>query len=85
MITGVAAYSLAKEWLGKKIDVEHIDKLKELQNDLKINPAGEGGEFETFVIDSPMHKKSIKIIKAEKLCSEHTGTLKIKEIILVDK
>ena len=82
IIVGIAADSLDEKWLGEEIDSEHINRLKELERDLKINPAGEGGEIETFVIDSPMHKKSIKIIKAEKLFSEHTGIFKIKKIKL---
>ncbi len=27
----------------------------------KIHPAGEGGEFETFVLNCPLFKKSLKV------------------------
>jgi diphthine-ammonia ligase len=61
IITGVAAYPLTKEWLGKKIDVKFIEKVKILNEKYKIHPAGEGGEFETFVLDCPLFEKPLKI------------------------
>ena len=32
-----------------------------LYNRYKINPAGEGGEIETFVLNCPLFKKELKI------------------------
>ncbi|MBU1136032.1 MAG: diphthine--ammonia ligase [Nanoarchaeota archaeon] len=61
IIVGVFAYPLGKEWLGKKIDKEFIEKTKTLKKIYKINPAGEGGEFESFVINCPLFKKKLKI------------------------
>ena len=47
---------------------------------------GEGGEFETFVIDSPLFKKSIKITKSDIICdSENSCQLMIKEVKLIEK
>jgi len=57
IITGVFAYPLDEKWLGKIINKEFINKTKQY----KINPAGEGGEFETFVLDCPLFKKSLEI------------------------
>ncbi|KKK89003.1 hypothetical protein LCGC14_2737520, partial [marine sediment metagenome] len=34
---------------------------KTLNKKYKINPAGEGGEFETFVLYCPLFKKELKI------------------------
>jgi len=61
IITGVAAYSLDKSWLGRKIDKEFIEEVSELKRKYKIHPAGEGGEFETFVLNCPLFKKELKI------------------------
>jgi len=61
IITGVAAYPLTKEWLGRKIDKKFIKDTEELFEKYKINPAGEGGEFESFVLKCPLFKKKIKI------------------------
>ena len=78
IITGIAAYPFDEKWLGKKIDANTIKELQELQNKFKINPAGEGGEYETLVLNSPMHKKRLEIIEVEKQYSNHYGTLKLK-------
>jgi len=61
IITGVFAYPLDKKWLGKKIDKQFIKDVKNLYNKYKINPAGEGGEFESFVLNCPLFKKPLKI------------------------
>ena len=42
-----------------------------------INPAGEGGEIETLVIDSPLHKQAIKIIKSEIEYDNYSGIFKV--------
>ena len=69
IITGVAAYPLDESWLGKVIDKKFISDAKELQNKYKINPAGEGGEFETFVLDCPLFKRPLKV-KNKKISGE---------------
>ena len=62
IITGVFAYPLGREWLGRKIDRKFVKDVKELNKKYKINPAGEGGEFETFVLNVPgLFKKELKI------------------------
>jgi ABC transporter with metal-binding/Fe-S-binding domain ATP-binding protein len=60
IITGVFAYPLGKEWLGKKIDEDFVEEMKELEKKYKINPAGEGGEFESFVLNCPLFKKKLE-------------------------
>jgi len=61
IITAVAAYPLNKSWLGREIDKRFIDEVKQLKEKYKIHPAGEGGEFETFVLNCPLFKKELKI------------------------
>lgn len=61
IITGVAAEGLDKSWLGKEINPQFIRDVKELHKKYKIHPAGEGGEFETFVLDCPLFKRGLKI------------------------
>ncbi|MBU1252215.1 MAG: diphthine--ammonia ligase [Nanoarchaeota archaeon] len=66
IITGVAAYPLDGSWLGRIIDKKFIKDLKPLVEKYKINPAGEGGEFETFVLAAPgLFKKSLKVTDAK--------------------
>ena len=61
IITGVAAYPLDEKWLGREINRDFVDKAVDLSNKHKIHIAGEGGEFETFVLDCPLFKKSLKV------------------------
>ena len=69
IITGVFAFPLDEKWLGRKIDKKFIDEMKKLNEKYKINPAGEGGEFESFVLNCPLFKKELKI-KNKKIFGE---------------
>ena len=61
VIVGIFAYPLDKKWLGKKIDKKFIEEVKQLKEKYKIHPAGEGGEFETFVLNCPLFKRKLKV------------------------
>ncbi len=61
VITGVFAYPLDESWLGKEINEEFIKKAIILNKEYEINPAGEGGEFETFVLGCPLFSRKLKI------------------------
>ena len=61
ILSGVFAYPFNKSHVGKKIDEKFINELKKLQEEYQINPAGEGGEFETLVLNCPLFKKPLKI------------------------
>jgi len=63
IITGIFAYPLNKSWLGRIINKKFIDEVQILKEKYKIHPAGEGGEFETFVLDCPLFKKPLKVKK----------------------
>ena len=65
IIVSVSAYPLDKSWLGRKIDKKFIEEVKELYEKYKIHPAGEGGEFETFVLNCPLFKKKLKVTSKE--------------------
>ena len=86
IIGSIAADGLSKEWLGKKIDNEMIEKLKTLHEKNKINIAFEGGEAETLVLDAPLYKKKIKIEEYEIVMeNEYTGRFVVKKAKLVGK
>jgi len=61
IITKVAAEGLDDSFIGRKIDKKFIKEITELQKKYQINPAGEGGEFETLVINCPMFKSRLKL------------------------
>lgn len=68
VIVGVFAYPFDKSWLLRVIDDNFISEVRELNNKYKIHVAGEGGEFETFVVDCPLYSKELKIIDKEIFC-----------------
>lgn len=74
IIIGVFAYPLNEKWLGRKIDNNFIDDIKLLNNKYGINPAGEGGEFESFVLDCPLFRKDLKIINFKDYGSKNSWT-----------
>jgi diphthine-ammonia ligase len=63
IIVGVFAYPLDESWLGRQVDNKFIEDAKKLSSKYGINIAGEGGEFETFVLDCPMFKKGLYVKK----------------------
>jgi len=86
IITKIAAEGLSKNWLGKKISTKTIEHLLKLKEKFAINVAGEGGEFETFVLDCPLFKKKIKLLDYEIIEeSAHVVELKIKKASLIEK
>ncbi len=67
IITAVQAYGLTEKWLGTKISRDNIEEFLATCNKYSISPVGEGGEFETFVINSPIMKKRISIVRSRKI------------------
>jgi asparagine synthase (glutamine-hydrolysing) len=65
ILVGVFAYPFNKDWVSRKIDSKFIEEMKKLNEKYKINPAGEGGEFESFVVDSPLFRKKLKYKKGK--------------------
>ncbi len=61
ILTGVFAYPLNQSWLGKQIDKKFIKDIKELNKKYQISTIGEGGEFETFVLNCPLFQKPLKV------------------------
>ncbi|RME31697.1 diphthine--ammonia ligase [Candidatus Woesearchaeota archaeon] len=59
IVSAVAAYPLDKHWVGRRIDEAFIKDVRLLQEQHHINPAGEGGEFETLVINCPLFSKPL--------------------------
>jgi len=85
IITGVFAYPLDESFVGARIDGPRIEKLEGLRDRYAINPSGEGGEIETIVLDGPVFKRRVEVLKAVKEYDNYRGRLIIKEARLVDK
>lgn len=85
MVTAVAAEGLDESWLGRIVDRKMIDELADLSERYGINPAFEGGEAESLVLDGPIFKKRLEILEYEKKWFFDNGFLDIKRAVLVDK
>ena len=78
VIVGVFAQGFDEAWLGKIIDESCVGKLLALRKKYGINTAGEGGEFETLVIDGPFFAKKLVIDEVIKEWKRDSGILKVK-------
>ncbi len=85
IITSISAKGLEKEWLGRKIEKESIEELKDLNQEYGIHITGEGGEYETLVLDAPFFKKRIIPVKTKKIWDGIRGKLKIRKAKLKEK
>ena len=65
IFTSIAADGLNKNWLNKVITKEDLEKLNKLKDKIGSNVAGEGGEFESLVINCPLFKKKLMIEEFE--------------------
>jgi len=66
VIVSCKADIMGKEFLGRLVDREMVKELKQKG----ICPCGEKGEFHTLVVDGPIFRKPIKIVKAEAIIKE---------------
>ncbi|RLE82130.1 MAG: diphthine--ammonia ligase [Thermoprotei archaeon] len=83
IFTRVAGYPLKKDLLGKRVDERAVEFFKKIR--YYVNPSGEGGEYETFVLDMPLFKKRVKILEYEIRGEDYDATLVIKRAELIDK
>jgi ABC transporter with metal-binding/Fe-S-binding domain ATP-binding protein len=81
----VAAEGLDQNWLGRKLDREALKDLHKLNEKYGVHMGGEGGEYESFVLDAPIFKKKIRIISAHKEWDGARGAYIIDSAELVDK
>ena len=77
MIVGCYAEGLGEEWLGRIIDRQAVEELKAIRTRTGISIMGEGGEYESLTIDSPMHSRPLEIVSSEKDWSRQGGTMRV--------
>ncbi len=85
IITSVAAQGFDESWLGRKIDESTLRDLVELNQRYGINLSGEGGEYESLVLDASFFKKRIEVTEAERVWRGTNGYFLIKQAKLVEK
>ena len=85
IFSGVYAYPFDASWLGAPLTEERIKIMEGFLKKYKINPSGEGGELETFVLDGPIFQKRIEVLKASQSYANYRGLFVIEEMRLVEK
>ncbi len=85
-IVGIAAQGLNESFLGRCVDKDVVDTFAGLNKKHGFHVGGEGGEYESLVVDCPIFKKRIELLETTKILeNENTGRLEILRAELVDK
>lgn len=61
IVVAVAAEGLDADWLGRPLDELAFADLQRLADEQGVHPLGEGGEFETLVLDGPHRDRRLSI------------------------
>ena len=77
IIIGVSAYPLSASWLGRVLDKKFVEDVTEIHEKYKIHVAGEGGEFESFVLDCPLFKRPLKVTGANFTGEDHSWKMEV--------
>ncbi|MBO0887855.1 diphthine--ammonia ligase [Candidatus Bathyarchaeota archaeon] len=85
ILTAVAAKGLDGSWLGRELTDTEWLRLERLSTTNGINLTGEGGEYESFVLDAPHFKRSIEILESHPEWEGDSGRLVIEKASLRDK
>jgi asparagine synthase (glutamine-hydrolysing) len=85
ILVKTAAMGLNEKFLGKIITIKEINELIELNKKIGLNVAGEGGEYESIVLNSPMFRKKIEITDSEIIKDKDNYDYLIKKAKLVKK
>ena len=85
VFVGVFALGLDVSWLGRELDEGAIRDLLALKERYGISLVGEGGEYETLVLDAPLYKARIELVDYEVSWDGYTGVLRVKSARLVPK
>ena len=85
ILTAVAAKGLDESWLGRELTEEEWSKLERLSKVHGIHLTGEGGEYESFVLDAPHFSKTIEIEKSRNEWHGDSGRMVIEKASLREK
>ncbi len=87
VVVQVAAYGMDESWLGRKLDNAAVDGLIKLNKRYGVHIMGEGGEYETLVLDAPIFRKRIVLANYKKqwFDEQYRGNIEVNDVKLVDK
>jgi diphthine-ammonia ligase len=85
VLSAVAAKGLDESWLGRELTKQEWSRLERLSEVHGIDLTGEGGEYESFVLDAPNFSKRIEIEKSRKEWQGDSGRMVIEKASLRNK
>ena len=85
IVTGVFSAPFNAAWLGRKIDREALEDLKQYARKHRITLTGEGGEYETLVLDAPFFTRRIVIEESTEEYCNYRGILRVRRASLEAK
>ncbi|MBP6020993.1 MAG: diphthine--ammonia ligase [Candidatus Methanomethylophilaceae archaeon] len=78
VIIGCYAEGLDSSWLGRRLDSKAAEELRAIRAKTGISVIGEGGEYETLTLNSPMHRHALEIVSSEVEWRKGSGTLHVR-------
>jgi len=80
----LAAEPLTPELLGRRLEAGLLDELERRGREVRpVNVAGEGGEFETLVVDAPFFRRRLELDQVATTVTRSTATLSVTRSHLV--
>ena len=76
VFTSVSTEGMSADWVGRTLDGESLNELRDLSKRHRFNLDGEGGEFETIVVSAP-HMRRDLILEGETFWKGSRGSLEI--------
>ena len=77
--SAVSAEGLDASWLGRPLDRNAVRDLLALRDRVGLHPIGEGGEFETLVLNAPNFARRVEIVRAEAVWEGTAGEWRVEE------
>jgi len=77
IVIAAKADLFGEEVLGQKVNMDFIKQLEQLRQTKGITLCGEAGEYHTLVIDGPIFKKRLEILKTRKVLRDSVRFLEI--------
>ena len=86
ILSSIAGEGLDESWLNRLITEKEIEELRILQQKMGFQVNGEGGEYESLVLDCPLFQKKIVLEEVQTVMDgKHSGRIIIKKASLKEK
>ncbi len=80
VVVGVRAGVLGKEWLGRALDAAFLHDFR--HHHPELDPCGENGEYHTLVLNGPLFREWIRILKSAPILRNGNWFLEVRDFEL---